>query len=111
MLSLVAQEPERNGCCDTRSVIWTTSCVGLRVRTWPVRECCRDHPTVSLDVVAFSGRRAADVVIREAVARNADAIMLADARSGRIGALERRRLSRKSPVPLSEGAAELVPPE
>ena len=67
-----------------------------------------DHPAVELDVVGFSGRRAADVVIREAVARNADVIVLADARSAPIGALERRRLRRKSPVPVSEGAAALA---
>jgi hypothetical protein len=109
VLSLVVQEPEKNGCCDTRSVMWNGVLRGIaREDLARARMAVEDHPAVALDVLAFSGRRAADVVIREAIARNADAIMLADARTGRIGVLERRRLRRKSPVPVSEGAGELA---
>jgi len=107
VLSLVVQEPEKNGCCDTRSVMWNDVLRGIaREDLARARMVVEDHPAVALDVVAFSGRRAADVVIREAVARDADAIVLADARSGRIGVLERRRLRRKSPVSVSEGAGD-----
>ena len=112
VLSLVVQEPEKNGCCDTRSVMWNDVLRGIAHEDLArARMAVEDHPVVALEVVAFSGRRAADVVIREAVARNADAIMLADARTGRIGVVERRRLRRKSPVPVSDGAAELIPAE
>jgi nucleotide-binding universal stress UspA family protein len=109
VLSLVVQEPEANGCCDRRSVMWNEVQRAMaRENLARARLAVDGHPAVELDVVAFSGRRAADVVIREAVARNADVIVLADARSAPIGALERRRLRRKSPVPVSEGAAELA---
>jgi hypothetical protein len=109
VLSLVVQEPEKNGCCDTRSVMWNDVLRGIaREDLARARLAVEDHPAVELDAVAFSGRRAADVVIREAVARDADAIMLADARSGRIGALERRRLRRRSPVPVSEVSSGLA---
>jgi hypothetical protein len=109
VLSLVVQEPEKNRCCDTRSVMWNDVLRGIaRDDLARARLAVEDHPAVALDVVAFSGRRAADVVIREAVTRNADAIMLADARSGRIGALERRRLRRKSPVPVSDASSGLA---
>ena len=102
VLSLLVQEPENNGCCDTRSVMWNEVLRGIaREDLARARLAVEDHPAVELEAVAFSGRRAADVVIREAVARDADSIMLADARSGRIGALERRRLRRRSPVPVS----------
>lgn len=109
VLSLVVQEPEANGCCDTRSVMWNEVQRGIaRENLARARLAVDDRPAVELDVVAFSGRRAADVVIREAVARSADLIVLADSRSAPIGALERRRLRRKSPVPVSEGAAALA---
>jgi hypothetical protein len=110
VLSLVVQEPETNGCCDTRSVMWNEVQRGMAHENLArARLAVDDHPAVELDLVAFSGRRAADVVIREAVARNADVIVLADARSAPIGALERRRLRRGSPVPVSEGAGALEP--
>jgi nucleotide-binding universal stress UspA family protein len=106
VLSLVVQEAEKTGCCDTRSVMWNDVLRGIaREDLARARVAVEGHPAVTVDMVSFSGRRAADVVIREAVARDADAIILADARSGRIGALERRRLRRKSPVPVSEGVS------
>jgi hypothetical protein len=107
VLSLIVQEPESKGCCDTRSVMWNEVVRGIaREDLARARLAVDDHPAVELDAVGFSGRRAADVVIREAVARRADAILLADARAGRIGALERRRLRRTSPVPVREGPPE-----
>jgi hypothetical protein len=112
VLSLVVQEPEANGCCDTRSVMWNQVLRGMaREDLARARLAVDDHPAVELDVVAFSGRRAADIVIREAVARSADTIVLADVRTAPIGALELRRLRRKSPVPVSEGAAALAAAE
>jgi hypothetical protein len=62
---------------------------------------------VEFDVLAFSGRRGAEAVIGEALARHTDAIVLADARAIPIGGLGRRRLHRTSPVPVSENVAEL----
>ncbi len=107
MLSLLVQEPENKGCCDTRSVMWNGVLREIVQKDLArARLAVEDHPAVELDAVAFSGRRAADVVVREAVERNVDAIVLADARSARIGALERRRLRRASRVPVSEGDHE-----
>ena len=107
MLSLVVQESEKNGCCDTRSVMWNDVLRGLAKEDLArARLAVEDHAAFELDVLAFSGRRAADAVIGEALERNADAIVLADVRAIPIGALERRRLRRRSPVPVAEGAAE-----
>jgi hypothetical protein len=109
VLSLVVQEPEANGCCDTRSVMWNGVLREIaREHLARARLAVEDHPAVELHAVAFSGRRAADVVIREAVARGADAIALADARAVRIGVLQRRRLRRKSPVPVSARTRDLA---
>jgi nucleotide-binding universal stress UspA family protein len=107
VLSLVVQEPEQKGCCDTRSVMWNgvlREMVGEDLGR--ARLAVEDHPAAEFDAVAFSGRGAADVVVREAIARHADAIVLADSRADRVGALQRRRLRRHSPVPVSEGVPE-----
>jgi hypothetical protein len=107
VLSLVAQEPDSRGCCDTRSVFWNDVLRGLASQDLTrARLVVEDHAHVALEMLAFSGRRAADAVIGEALERNVDAIVLADVRAIPIGALERRRLRRRSPVPVAEGAAE-----
>jgi hypothetical protein len=67
VVRLVAQEPDKSGCCDTRSVLWN--------------EISRD-------------------LGREALARDADEIVLADVRATPLGPLARRRLRRRSPVPI-----------
>jgi hypothetical protein len=101
VLTLMAQEPEGRGCCDTRSVLWNDVCRGLaRDDLSTARLAVEGNEAVDLGVLPFSGRGAARAVIREAVDREADAIVLADPRAIPLGPLERRRLRRGSPVPV-----------
>jgi len=101
VLKLVGQEPERSGCCDTRSVLWNEISRDLArenlLRASLAMGGCED---VHLEVVLFSGRGATDVVIREAVERGADEVVLADPSSTPLGPLARRRLRQRSPVPV-----------
>jgi len=60
------------------------------------------HEGVHLDVVLFSGRRADEVVVREALARDADEVVLADPRVTPLGRIALRRLRRTSPVPVRD---------
>jgi hypothetical protein len=101
---LVAQESEAQGCCDTRSVLWNEICRDLaREDLARARLAVEGHEGVDLDVVLFSGRRPDQIVVREALARDADEVVLADPRSTPLGALARRRLRRASPVPVRAG--------
>jgi hypothetical protein len=98
---LVAQEPEVQGCCDTRSVLWNEICRDLaREDLSRARLAVEGHEGVQLEFVLFSGRRPEQVVVREAVAREADEVLLADPRVTPLGRLARRRLRRTSPVPV-----------
>jgi hypothetical protein len=111
VVALVVQEPESNRCCDTRSVQWNEVVRGLAGEDLSRARLAVEHDAaVEFGVLAFSGRRAAEAVIGEALARDADAILLADPRAVPIGALERRRLRRRSPVPVIENVAELSEP-
>lgn len=102
VLKLTAQESEAPGCCDTRSVLWNEISRGLAHEDLARASLAvAGHRDVHFDVVYFSGRRAADVVVGEAVARDADEVVLADTRVTPLGALARRRLRRTSPVPVS----------
>lgn len=108
VVALVGQESESNACCDTRSVLWNDVVRGLAAKDLGrARRAVGHDAGVDFDVLTFSGRRAAEAVIQEAVTRNADAIVLADSRAIPIGALERRRLRRSSPVPVIEKAVGL----
>jgi hypothetical protein len=99
---LVAQESEAQGCCDTRSVLWNEICRDLaREDLARARRAVEGHEGVQLDVVLFSGRRPDRVVVREALARDADEVLLADPRATPLGRLARRRLRRTSPVPVT----------
>ena len=99
VLRLVAQEPESRGCCDTRSVLWNGISRELaREDLTRARLALGGDAAVDLEAVAFSGRRAADAVIRQALARDVDEVVVA----GPLGPIERRRLRRKSPVPVSD---------
>ena len=48
------------------------------------------------------GRRKADAVAREALTRRADEIVLVDPQTSGLGRLDRRRLRRRSAVPVSD---------
>jgi hypothetical protein len=56
---------------------------------------------VEFDVLVAPVRGAADAVAHEAVARGADEIVYADPRASGLGLLERRRLRRRSAVPVN----------
>jgi bifunctional N-acetylglucosamine-1-phosphate-uridyltransferase/glucosamine-1-phosphate-acetyltransferase GlmU-like protein len=101
VLTLVVQEPEERGCCDTRSVLWNDVSRGLAHQDLSrARLAVEDDETVELGLLPFSGRRAASAVIRAALARGASEVVLADPRAVPLGPLERRRLRRDSPVPV-----------
>jgi len=102
VLSLAPREPDSRGCCDTRSVLWNKVCADL-AREDLTRAAHAAGAGIESGVVHFPGRGAADAVVREAVARGADEIVLADPRVGGLGRLARRRLRRISPVPVSMG--------
>jgi hypothetical protein len=98
-VKLVAQESEARGCCDRRSVMWNEISRDLaREALARARLAVEGHEGVQLDVVLFSGRRADEVVVREALARDADEVVLADPRATPLGRLALRRLRRTSPV-------------
>jgi hypothetical protein len=100
---LVAQESDARGCCDTRSVLWNEICRNLAHEDLRrARLAVEGHQGVHLDLVLFSGRRPDEVVVREALARDADEVVLADPRSTPLGRLARRRLRRASPVPVRD---------
>jgi hypothetical protein len=97
VLRLVAQEPESRGCCDTRSVLWNGISRELaREDLARARSALGGDSAFALEAVAYSGRRAADAVIRQALARDVDEVILA----APLGPIERRRLRRRSPVPV-----------
>lgn len=103
VLSLAPEESESSGCCDRRSVLWNEVCRNLaRDDLASASKAVAGDESVELDVLALPGRRRADAVAREALARRADEIVLADPRTSGLGRLERRRLRRRSPVPVSE---------
>ena len=102
-VKLVAQESEARGCCDTRSVMWNEISRDLaREALARARLAVEGHEGVHLDVVLFSGRRADEVVVREALARDADEVVLADPRVTPLGRIALRRLRRTSPVPVRD---------
>jgi hypothetical protein len=102
VLALAAEESAANGCCDTRSVLWNRVC----------RDFARDHlakaaqvvgPRADVDFALLAARvgHAVETLAREASARGADEIVLADPRASGLTRFERRRLRRRSPVPVS----------
>jgi hypothetical protein len=102
VVSLVAQESEEAGCCDTRSVLWNEISRDLGREALTRASLAIDsREAVRLEVVLFSGRGAADVIVREILDRDADGVVLANAPIGR---LARRRLRRLSPVPVRQAA-------
>ena len=100
---LVAQESEGQGCCDTRSVLWNEISRDLaRADLSRARLAVDGHEAVHLEMVLFSGRRPDEVVVREALTRDADEVVLADPRVTPLGRRARRRLHRLSPVPVRQ---------
>ena len=98
---LAREEKARNGCCDTRSVLWNRLCRDLA--TEDLSRAARAVATkagVEFGILTAPNGKVADSIAREAVARDVDEIVLADPRSSGLGRLELRRLRRTSPVPV-----------
>jgi hypothetical protein len=102
VVALARQEAPRNGCCDTRSVLWNRVCRELA--TDDLSRAAREvgnQTGVEFEVLAAPDRKLVDAIAREALARGADEIVLADPRASGLGGLERRRLRRRSAIPVS----------
>lgn len=98
---LAREEDARNGCCDTRSVLWNRVC--RDIATEDLSRAARAVGTqagVEFGILTARNGKVADSVAREAVACDADEIVLADPRASGLGRLELRRLRRNSPVPV-----------
>jgi hypothetical protein len=101
VLALALHErPSR--CCNTRSVYWNEVCRELaRDDLARAAQAVDGHAAVDFDLLVAPGHHLVSTLTREAVARGADEIVLADPPRSRLSRLERRRLRRRSPVPVS----------
>jgi hypothetical protein len=101
VVALARQEDARNGCCDTRSVLWNKVCRELANEDLSRASCAVGNQAgVAFEVLAAPDRKVVDAIAREAVARGADEIVLADPRRSGLGGLELRRLRRRSSIPI-----------
>ena len=88
--------------CDTRRVLWNQI-----LRELAQEELTRAYMAVDgderveLDVLLCAGFHPADTVTAEALARGADEIVLADPPRSGLRRRERRRLRRRSPLPVT----------
>jgi tRNA/tmRNA/rRNA uracil-C5-methylase (TrmA/RlmC/RlmD family) len=102
VIALAAQELPWRGCCDTRSVLWNEICRDLaREQLTRAAQAVHGSAEVDFDVLVASGRQMVSALTLEAVARDADEIVLVDPPRSGLGRLERRRLRRRSPVRVS----------
>lgn len=102
VVALARQEDPRNGCCDTRSVLWNEVCRDLANQDLSrASQAVGNQAGVEFEVLTAPDRKVVDAIAREAIARGADEIVLADPRGSGLGGLERRRLRRRSTVPIS----------
>ena len=98
---LVRQEDPRSGCCDTRAVLWNEVCRDLaKEELSKASRVVGDEPNVDLTVLVAPDRGVIEAIEHEARARDVDEIVLADRRRSGLGALEIRRLRRRSAVPV-----------
>ena len=100
VLALARQEPELRRCCDRRSVLWNRICRELASEDLAKATHAISGGAVELDTLVCSDRDAVDAVTREALVRGADQIVLADPSASGLGAIERWRLRRRSPIPV-----------
>jgi hypothetical protein len=103
VLALAQQEPLSFPVkCDTRRVLWNQILRELAqddlTHAYMVVEASDD---VELDMLVCAGLHPADALAEEAVTRGADEIVLADPSHSGLRRRERRRLRRKSPIPVS----------
>jgi hypothetical protein len=103
VLALAPQEPLRLPVkCDTRRGLWNEILRELAhedlTRAYMAVDGSED---VELDVLLCTGAHPADELAAEAVTRGADDIVLADPSHSGLRRRERRRLRRRSPVPVT----------
>lgn len=105
VLALATEERPWSGCCDTRSTLWNRICRDLASND--LARAAREvrGPGVDFDLLVARSGRAVDALANEALARGANEIVLADPSASGLGRLERRRLRRRSPVPVRTYAA------
>lgn len=101
VVALASQEDTRNGCCDTRSVLWNGVCRELAQEDLSrASHAVGNQAGVEFEMLAAPDRKVVDAIAREAVTRGADEIVLADPRGSGLGRLELRRLRRRSAIPI-----------
>jgi hypothetical protein len=106
VVALAPVEPAHARCCDMRSVYWNGVQRELaESQLTKARLAVDDDATVDLHVLSYLGLNAADALAGHAAELCAERIVLADARIAGLGAFARRRLRRRSPVPVSEDAS------
>ena len=109
VLALAPEERPPRGCCDTRSVLWNRICRELAGEHLArAAQLVDRHRGVDFGVLVARVGRADEALAGEALAREADEIVLADRASG-LGRLELRRLRRRSPVAVSAGRGRKDP--
>jgi len=98
---LAREETQRKGCCDTRSVLWNRICRDLaREDLSRAAHAVSDRSRVEFQVLGAPASDPASAIASEAARCGADEIILADPRASGLGRIERRRLKRRSAVPV-----------
>jgi hypothetical protein len=101
VVALARQENTESGCCDTRSVLWNQLCRDRANQDLSrASRAVGGQEGVEFELLVAPDRKVVDAITREAVARGADEVVLADPRRSGLGALERRRLRRNSGIPI-----------
>jgi hypothetical protein len=103
IVSVAHQETGMARRCGVHSSLWNEICRELAEEDLKKAFAAVDRDeSVDLAVVIHAGRHAADALVDEACARGADEIILVDPHASGLGMHERRRLRRRSPVPVTE---------
>ena len=103
VVALAPVEPEHARCCDMRSVLWNGVQRELaESELAKARLAVDDDAAVELQVLGYLGLGAADAIAGHAAELGAERIVLADPRAAGLGRWARRRLRRRSSVPISE---------
>jgi hypothetical protein len=103
VVALAPVEPEHSRCCGMRSVMWNGIQLELAESELSrARLAVEDDAAVDLHVLGYLGLGAPDAIASRAAAPGAERIVLADARAAGLGRLARRRLRRRSEVPVCD---------
>ena len=98
VVSLAVEEPASRGCCDTRSVLWNRIARELAEEQLAHGRAALDGAAAAVDfaVLAHSGRRVAERLVKEAGRRDADEIVVAAPASSGLTRRELRRLEARA---------------